>query len=136
MKMTNILANEWDKYRKYFEEYDSSGWVLWDFLKVIFEEKKITFPALLKKAEDGEGFSVLEKFICDLDSEIDSPEEKGNVIFVFGEMDIFLPVSSYLHLIGVASDFYIKHHPEDKQSIMDSLKKINERMSKFVPPSA
>ncbi len=120
--MSTELQEAWEKEIVEFNNLYDNAWVLWNYLYLVFDGRKITFPALLYKASQGIGYCIDEKFYYDLNVDFEGyPEDFKALEFYHGEQEILLPIEQYLHLIQIASDFYLEHHPEDSEDVHRNL---------------
>ncbi len=96
--------------------------------------KRTNFPAFINEASKGVGFSVGEGHFYSLDQDWDDPEEFNEVSFFLGEVETSsIPVLDYVFLMKIAADVYSDFFPEERDSVLSSAKKLEERYSKRFP---
>ncbi len=98
-------------------------------IQTVLYKKKINFPHLLYLSSKGIGVSIDEHSLYVLDADRDDDYKDSKDVFVFiGEMESTpISFSEYALLMGYLCELYIKHFPEDMDSILDLKKKIEDR---------
>lgn len=82
----------------------------------------------------GVGFSVGEGHFYSLDQDWGDPEEFNEVSFFLGEVETSsIPLLDYVFLMKIAADVYSDFCPEERDSVLSSAKKLEERYSKRFP---
>lgn len=107
---------------------------LYELIEASIERGRTNFPAFIYEASKGFGFSVGEGYFYSLDQDWDDPEEFNEVSFFLGEVETSsIPVFDYVFLMKIAADVYSAFFPEERDSILNSAKRLEERYSKKSP---
>lgn len=107
---------------------------LYELIEASITRKRTNFPAFINEASKGVGFSVGEGHCYSLDQDWDDPEEFNEVSFFLGEVETSsIPVLDYVFLMKIAADVYSDFFPEERDSVLSSAKKLEERYSKRFP---
>ncbi|MFK3790325.1 hypothetical protein ACI2KO_08700 [Pseudomonas piscis] len=103
---------------------------LYEVIKSSVDRGRINFPAFIYEASKGFGFSVAEGYFYSLDQDWDDPEEFNEVSFFLGEAETSsMPVAEYVFLMKIAADVYSSFFPEQRDSVLRSANKLEERYS-------
>lgn len=104
---------------------------LYELIETSITRGRTNFPAFIYDASQGVGFSVSEGFFYCLDQDWDNPEEFNEVSFFLGEVETSsIPVSEYVSLMKVAADVYSGFFPDERDGVLKSAKRLEERYSR------
>ncbi|OLU22205.1 hypothetical protein BVH03_25330 [Pseudomonas sp. PA15(2017)] len=107
---------------------------LYELIEASIARRRTNFPAFIHEASRGNGFSVSEGYFYSLDQDWDDPEEFSEVSFFLGEVETSsISVLDYVFLMKVAADVYSAFFPEERDSILSSARRLEERYSKKSP---
>ncbi|QJQ19471.1 hypothetical protein HG549_05795 [Pseudomonas sp. SK] len=107
---------------------------LYELIEASIERGRTNFPAFIYEASKGFGFSVGEGYFYSLDQDWDDPEEFNEVSFFLGEVETSsVSVFDYVFLMKIAADVYSAFFPEERDSVLNSAKRLEERYSKKSP---
>ncbi|MGS7253754.1 hypothetical protein ACQ7NP_21810 [Pseudomonas anuradhapurensis] len=107
---------------------------LYELIEASIERGRTNFPAFIYEASKGFGFSVGEGYFYSLDQDWDDPEEFNEVSFFLGEVETSsVSVFDYVFLMKIAADVYSAFFPEERDSVLNSAKRLEGRYSKKSP---
>ncbi|MFR0688901.1 hypothetical protein ACLUTX_05875 [Enterobacterales bacterium AE_CKDN230030158-1A_HGKHYDSX7] len=119
------------------ESFSSTGLdyeELYGLIEASIARGRTNFPAFIYEASKGFGGSVGEGYFYSLDQDWDNPEEFDEVSFFLGEMEVSsISVADYVSLMKISADVYSAFFPEDKSSVLNSARRLEERYSKKSP---
>lgn len=107
---------------------------LYGLIEASVTRGRTNFPAFIYDASQGVGFSVSEGFFYSLDQDWDDSEDFNEVSFFLGEVETSsVPVLDYVFLMKIAANIYSAFFPEERDSVLGSAKRLEERYSKKSP---
>ncbi len=103
---------------------------LYELIEASVRRGKTNFSAFIYDASKGYGFSVGEGYFYCLDQDWDDPEAFSEVSFFLGEVETSsISVQDYVYLMKVAAEVYSAVFPEDRDSVISSARRLEERYS-------
>lgn len=105
---------------------------LYCLLEVMYKEQKINFQQFIYDASRGIGCVVSEGVEYVLDQDLDDPGEFDGACFILGdyESSTLLP-QKFVEVMQVITDVYITEHPENKEAVERSMRKLRERYTRY-----
>ncbi|WP_312122248.1 hypothetical protein [Kosakonia cowanii] len=105
---------------------------LYCLLEVMYKEQKINFQQFIYDASRGIGCVVSEGVEYVLDQDLDDPGEFDGACFILGdyESSTLLP-QKFVEVMQVITDVYITEHPENKEAVERTMRKLKERYTRY-----
>lgn len=101
---------------------------LYCLLEVMYKEQKMNFRQFIFDASRGIGIVVSEGVEYVLDKDLDDPSEFDGACFILGDYESStLSPQKFVEVMQVITDVYITEHPENKEAVERSMRKLKER---------
>ncbi|MBI6530395.1 hypothetical protein JEP40_14895 [Proteus vulgaris] len=108
--------------------YKNDGRDLYDIIFETLKNNKMMYPAFLRMASEGHGFSPSEGNGYALDQDWDIPDEFDEVSFMFGDYESStLSPQKFVELMRLITNGYLNEYPENEDMIERSMKRLQER---------